>query len=199
MVNPILHTLTSCFASAMVVLALATSATAQEKFEREIGVRASDVPSEARSFVAACFDQARVRWYKEINLDTYTFEAKIKHRGCRYSIEFDSVGNVEDVEVLIRFAQLPDTLKTAITTALSGSCPTFKFQRLQRQWTGSESALQELIRKGRSSSEFVTRFELVYRCGKGRHSRLLETLFDTSGKPIRTLTIVPRNTDNLDF
>ncbi len=174
-------------------------AHAQQKFEREIRVRPQAVPAAAEAFVSACTGTERVRWYKEINLGFYNFEAKAKRNGHRYSIEFDSTGAIQDVEMSIRLSHLSDAAQRTVQAELAGRCSRYRITRVQRQWTGAEKALQELVRNGTTGGQHTERIEIVFSCKTDRGPVLYEALFGALGNLENLLEIVPRNTDNLDF
>lgn len=174
-------------------------AHAQQKFEREIRVQPQTVPAAAKAFVSASIGTERVRWYKEINLGFYNFEAKVKRAGRCYSIEFDSTGIIQDVELSIRFSHLPKAVQGAIRTELAGRCSKYRISRVQRQWTGGEQALQALVRTGTTVEQHTERIELVFSCKTDQGPVLYEALFGTLGNLENLLEIIPRNTDNLDF
>lgn len=174
-------------------------AYAQQKFEREIRVRPQAVPAAAEAFVSACAGTERIRWYQEINLGFYNYEAKVKRNGHHYSIEFDSTGVLQDVEMSIRFSHLPEAVQGAVRAELAGRCSKYRITRVQRQWTGAAQALEELVRNGTTGGQHTERIELVFSCKTDRGPVLYEALFDALGKMDSLVEIVPRNTDNLDF
>jgi len=174
-------------------------AYAQQKSEREIRVRPQAVPAAAEEFVSACAGTERIRWYQEINLGFYNYEAKVKRNGRHYSIEFDSTGVLQDVEMSIRFSHLPEAVQGAVRAELAGRCSKYRITRVQRQWTGAAQALQELVRNGTTGGPHTERIELVFSCKTDRGPVLYEALFDASGNLENLLEIIPRNTDNLDF
>ncbi|MBK9337666.1 MAG: hypothetical protein IPM98_14320 [Lewinellaceae bacterium] len=175
------------------------TAHAQQKYEREIRIRPEAVPATAKAFVAACTGKEKVHWYKEINLGFYSFEAKATRNGRRYSIEFDSLGVIQDVEIVIRFEHLTNVVQRTITAELAGRCSKYRITRVQRQWTGSANALQEVIREGSTTGQYTERFEIVFSCKTDKGPVLYEALFDALGNLENLLEIIPRNTDNLDY
>lgn len=174
-------------------------AYAQQKYEREIRVRSQTVPAAAEAFVSACAGSERIRWYQEINLGFYNFEAKVKRNGRHYSIEFDSTGVIQDVEMSVRFNHLPDAVQEAVQASLAGRCSKYRITRVQRQWTGAAQVLQELVQDGTTQGPHTERLEIVFSCKSDQGPVLYEALFDALGNLENLLEIIPRNTDNLDF
>ena len=80
-------------------LVLSTSSFGQKKFEKESRISKSDLPSFAVDFAALFTDGQRIKWYLEEGLDRNSIEAKYKRDGRHYSVEFDTLGTMEDVEI----------------------------------------------------------------------------------------------------
>lgn len=181
------------------VLIFHVFSAAQVKYEREYRVSPKDVPAHARAFSEKAFPGQKIKWYKEEGLGFFSFEAKVKRYGAGFSVEFDSLGMIEDVEMLLSFSEIEEPTRKRMEAALGKMFSKYKVQRVQRQWTGQEQALGELISTGATGLPFVIRYELVARGKKDKATRLYELLFDERGKLLETLEIIPRNTDILDF
>lgn len=177
----------------------APAAIAQVKYEREIRIRPSAAPAPARAFVDAALGARKIRWYQEFGLNAFSYEAKAKKDGRRYSIEFDTAGKVQDVEVEIKLSDLDAGLRQKIDATLSGLFAYYKITKIQLQWTGPEPALQALIRSGAGPENYTERVEIVFKCRENGRPKLYEALFDSSGALLSKLEIIPRNTDNLDY
>ena len=81
---------------------------AQDKIERELRVEEKVVPKEARDWFYDAFETTkRPKWYQEIFESGYSYEAKFKLKGKFYSVEFDSLGLIQDVEIEIDYNELP--------------------------------------------------------------------------------------------
>jgi hypothetical protein len=181
-----------------ITLPLCAQSTA--KFEREQRLTTDRVPPAAQAFLADCQPQAKISWYKEQSQDGLSIEAKTKYEGVRYSIEFDTLGQVEDVEVLTSFPDLPTTVQDSICHQLQQEYGRFRLMRVQRQWTAAAPAtLQALIRSGSSSGPYQERYELVIKARTTTGTEWFEYLFHPTGEVLRKQRIVFRNTDNLDY
>lgn len=73
----------------------------QTKYEREFRMSEKKVPQKAREFVHSMDFESKVKWYFEENLQGNSIEAKLKQQGQQYSVEFDTLGTLQDVEVEI--------------------------------------------------------------------------------------------------
>ncbi|MEL6254700.1 MAG: hypothetical protein AAFR87_22000, partial [Bacteroidota bacterium] len=74
-------------------------AQAQIKYEREYKLKPTEIPMPAKIFVDSCKFSTQITWYKEESQDGKSIEAKLKHKGKKYSIEFDTVGLLQDMEI----------------------------------------------------------------------------------------------------
>lgn len=183
----------------LALLTATPAAFSQVKYEREIRIRPAAAPAPARAFAAAALGAQKVRWYQEINLDFFSYEAKVKKDGRCYSIEFDSSGRIQDVEIEVKFSSLNTVLRQKIDATLSGLFSGHKITKTQLQWTGAEPALRDLLRSGDAEKSYTERVEIVFKCREAGKPKLYEALFDITGKLLSKLEIVPRNTDNLDY
>lgn len=183
----------------LALLAAAPAAFSQVKYEREIRIRPRAVPAQARAFADSALGGQKLRWYQEINLDFFSYEAKLKKEGRHFSIEFDTAGRVQDVEFEIDFSTLDAVLRQKIDSTLARLFTSHKITKTQLQWTGPAPALHDLLRSGATEKPYTERVEIVFKCREAGKPKLYEALFDAAGKLLSKLEIVPRNTDNLDY
>lgn len=171
----------------------------QVKYEREYRIAAKEAPAPARAFTEKAFPGQKIKWYKEERLGSFSFEAKARRHGVGFSVEFDSTGTIEDVEMLLSFSEIGDLARKNIETKLGSLFSRHKVQRVQRQLTGREQALEELVSGGTTILPFEVRYELVARGKKDKATGLYELLFDEKGELLDMKEIIPRNTDILDY
>ena len=171
----------------------------QEKFEREISIRSTEAPEQATSFTGSCPFDKKIKWYKEESQDGISYEAKTKFSGKWHSIEFDTLGNVIDVEIKVKPKQLESEQLNKIKNALSGRFDRFKINKIQGQWEASDAILLELIREGTTEGDFAFAYEVVAKGKKGKDWQTYELLIGPEGKVVRELIIVRRATDNIEF
>ncbi len=175
------------------------SVYAQFKQEREFRIRAESAPVAAQDFVAACQFESKVKWYWEEDVSSLSIEAKVRHQGRRYSIEFDTSGRLQDVEVRWHMDDLPSRTRTGILNHLETAFARFRIGKVQEQWIGPEPLLRDLIKAGEGATSAQTNYELIVRGRQGSRINRYEYLFDAEGSYIRHNLILSRNTDNLDF
>lgn len=175
-------------------------AAAQVKYEQEYRVKPAETPEEAREFIEGAVSDLKIKWYKEVQLDAVSFEAKFRLNRRKYSVEFDTLGQVEDVEVEWAFSEIPAAAREQVEGELDNAFSRYRVQKVQRQWTGPASVLQGLILGVQPSpEEYVTKYELVVRGKREGMVKLFELLFDEHGRQVQMSEIIPRNTDILDF
>ncbi|WP_345230828.1 hypothetical protein [Olivibacter ginsenosidimutans] len=177
---------------------LAHVANAQKKFERETRIKSAKVAEKARTYVESLFpDSKKIKWYLEENLEGVTIEAKLKENRSIYSIEFDTLGTLHDIERTQKFDQLPMEVQGNVTAYLKKRYKSFKIKKIQIQWTGDPDVLHALIRKGDTDNTFTTNYEIVYTGREDKDTASYESLFDRHGKHIETKEIIERNLNHL--
>ena len=184
----------------VVLLFLPAGLSAQLKFEREYRLRPAEVPQAARQFVDSCAFSHKVRWYGEESARGRSVEAKVKRAGRDYSIEFDTLGQIEDVEVEAIWEAVPLSTRSVICNYLASTFERFRIQRVQEQWTADRrGTLIELIRRGETDAAFTRKYEAIVRGRAEGETHGYELLFSAEGRLERSSRIVYRNTDNLDY
>lgn len=189
----------SCLFWLSVSIFWTNSLFAQIKYEREYRLKTDQVPVAARAFVAACQFEGKIRWYQEESASGTSVEGKIKAHRVRYSLEFDTLGRIQDVEVGQAWERLPPTTRAAIRQLLDQQLERHTLTKVQLQWTGPEPVLQALIRGEVPDSAYTTRYEIVVHGKDATGVHGYEYLFDEQGKLEHRSRIVFRNTDNLDY
>ena len=86
---------------------VSTSAFSQEKYEKEYRIKTAKVPQAALEFIHSAGFAKKVKWYREEGLTSNSIEAKTKHHKTKYSIEFNTAGEIEDVEYIIQWEDMP--------------------------------------------------------------------------------------------
>ncbi len=176
-----------------------SSLWAQQKFEKETRVKRVQVPIPAQQFIEAIPFSKNIKWYKEEGLTSSSYEAKTRYDQHKYSIEFDTLGQLEDVEIKIRWAVVPKSVQTAIQQHLMETFDKFKFIKVQEQLSGETTAvLNHLLGKGKKET-IITQYEIVLKGKKEGQTHWFEYTFDAEGKLKQQNTIIFRNTDNLEY
>lgn len=170
----------------------------QNKIERELGVKPREVPTAAKDWLNDAFEDVRKpKWYLEYSQNGKSYEAKFHYNGHFHSVEFDSSGNVEDVEIEIKEAEVSREVWKEIKAYFESNYEQVKVEKIQRQFTGSKSDLEDFFDEDETEG-IVTRYEIVYQ-GKNNLWELWEALFDDSGYFVSKLKVQIRPSHNLIF
>lgn len=170
----------------------------QSKIERESGIKPREVPTAAIDWLKDSFENAkRPKWYLEYSQNGKSYEAKFSYKGYFHSVEFDSLGNVQDVEIQIKQSDVTKEVWGEIQSYFVSNYEQVKVEKIQRQLIGTKSDLEDFFDEDETAG-IVTRYEIVYQ-GKNNLWELWEALFDDSGQFISKLKVQIRPSHNLIF
>jgi hypothetical protein len=171
----------------------------QEKYEKEIRLKSDEVAQSLKQKFSSIYgDDIKAKWYRESNLEEVSFEAKFKYNNYYHSVEFDSLGNVEDIEIAIAYNSLEKDIKSNIDTYFNSNYLKHKIIKVQKQYSGSIETLKEAAVKG-VEDEVVVKYEIEFYGKTDNTKELWEGLFNQSGQFLHKRKIVLRPTDNLNF
>ncbi len=179
---------------------------AQElKIEEESRIKSDLVPEKAFNWVQEAFPSSpKTKWFREVASPTnsneiqhISFEAKLKFHGSVYSIEFSESGDLEDVEITKKLHDLPETHRKTLKQAFD-KYPKFRLQKLQEQWTGESSEVQNAVVTGKTE-KVITRYEVEFEGDVDAIHAYWEALFETDGALIQIRQIYLRPSDNMDL
>jgi len=183
----------------LLILGSCNALQAQFKYEKESVISEFEVPESARELIAGVNNYERLVWYKEQSLDRYSFEAKLKIGGKKYSIEFDSTGLLEDIEILVKWKTLTAGPKLRISEYLNSSFQSWRVKRLQLQITGKLEDCLNYLNGEANENVLASNYEIIARIKSNRKHLVKEFLFDKSGKYINSRTLILDPIDNLEF
>lgn len=170
----------------------------QEKIEKESGIKPREVPTAAKNWLKDAFENIRKpKWFMEFSQNGKSYEAKFNYQGHFHSVEFDSLGNVEDVEIEIKQSEVLVEVWQEIQSYFEATYDQVKVEKIQRQLTASNSDLEDFFDEEEKVG-IVIRYEIVFQGKKGQWD-LWEALFDDSGKFLSKLRVQIRPNDNLIF
>ncbi|HMQ46960.1 MAG TPA: hypothetical protein PKA00_08175 [Saprospiraceae bacterium] len=172
---------------------------AQVKYEKESRLKEKDVPSIALDFIDSLAIKKKVKWYLEVGFNRTSIESKFKMNNHKYSIEFDTLGNLEDIELQIKWDELNKTLQDSIDFHLREDCKKFIVRRIQIQYSGDRSVLLPKIKTGESAEDYMIKYELVVKCCYENNINLFEYLFSNSGQKLKVSQIVFKNSSHLEY
>lgn len=173
--------------------------TAQNKYEREFRIKEKEVPEYALQFLEAMHLSRKIKWYKEEGLSEETIEAKTKHRGCKYSIEFDLKGEIEDIEKVIKWKDIPPSTRSKIDHFINENHQKVRKDRIQVQFTGKREDLVQLISNKKIIKALQIKYEIVLKAKTNNKYEDIEYLFSDDGSLEKKAIIISKNTDNLEY
>lgn len=176
-----------------------TSLFSQEKYEAESRLSERDVPELALRFIDTLPLKKRVKWYLEEGLTQHSIEAKYLFNGQKYSVEFDTAGVIQDVEVEIKWNELNQATREEITQFLSTEFSDFNIVKTQVQYVGDRSTLLSKLLNETPTAFIQPNYELVVKCKKGKKTALFEFLFSAEGKLISRAQIVLKPSAHLEY
>jgi len=177
---------------------------AQYKLEREYRIKREEAPELSRMLVDSCYPQTRVKWYVEQSEGRKTYEAKLWYKKDKtkqhYSVEFDTLGVVEDVEHLMPFEEMPELVQKAAMQEINRLFKRHKIVRVQEQWIGDLPTLQAKMKQRPLPKPLTINYEIVV-VGKqtNRLYKSLEITLDAQGNIIGILEIVHNSSDHLIY
>lgn len=182
------------------LLMVLTSVSYGQKREIERAVASSEVPESARNWLETAYQgHGKTKWYFQTDGEKEVYEAKLKWKRNWHSVEFTPEGDIRNVEILIRTRDLDQEVRVNMFRYLSGEYSSFKIDRLQIHYTGSSSALRDLIAGDNTGPELVREYEVEFVGRKNGVSTLWEGQFDKSGNFMEKRKIELSSTDVLDF
>jgi hypothetical protein len=157
-------------------------AFAQEKVEKEERIREKEVPKVAQEWLYDAFEKIkRPKWFKEFSDSGYSFEAKFQYDDHFHSVEFDSLGNILDVEIEMDWSELEEEVKSSIENYFGENFKDYKLIKIQIQYSGEESDLEDFFDQGENESILVL-YEIEFSgIDLSGDSRIWEGTFDARG------------------
>lgn len=172
---------------------------AQKKFEKESRIKQKDVPFKALQFINSLELNKKVKWYQEEGFKTKSIEAKFKLNKIKYSLEFDTLGIIEDLEIEANWKGLDARLLDSIFLIIKKDCLKHKIVKLQIQYSGDESAIFTKIKTLVNNVNLTIKYELIITCKIKKNVDLYEYLFSETGKLLSISKIVFRNSSHLEY
>ena len=184
------------------LLLYATTAMAQGqyKYEREYRIKKNQFPQKAHDLLRDQIKDARkVKYYREVDSTKVSYEAKFKLGKLAYSAEFDTNGNLEDIEILIKKVDVPEASMLAIEEFLNTNFSKHRILRMQQQYAVSEfNTVEETIYNAFQNLLLPSiKYELVVAAKKDKGFEDFEILFDSEGNFVSMRKSLPANYDHI--
>ncbi|WP_075350870.1 hypothetical protein [Algoriphagus marinus] len=155
---------------------------AQDKVEKEERIREKEVPRIAQEWLYDAFEKVkRPKWYKEFSDSGYSFEAKFQYDDHFHSVEFDSLGNILDVEIEMDWSELKQEVRSSIGNYFGEKYKVHKLIKIQIQYSGEEEDLEDFFDEDENEGiliQYEIEFSGIDLTGD---SRIWEGTFDSRG------------------
>ena len=172
---------------------------AQQKYEQESRLKRAEVPAKALDLIDSLKLNTTIKWYLEKGLAKKSVEAKFKLNNKKYSIEFDSLGHFEDVEVITTWDEMPEKTTHGIAHFFDDECEKYAIQKIQVQYSGDPKVVKAAVNNLPALTEAQVRYEFVAKCRTPEGAQLVEYLFDADGKLVKQSVIILKPSSNLEF
>ena len=170
--------------------------SSQTKWEREYRAGIKNIPAPAKKYLNSFPEPRRLKWYAEESDDGKTFEAKFIFNGLKHSIEFDSIGNLLDIEIAIDYNLLSHNFIRQFDKNLLTRFTGYKVIKVQKHIKGDDFTITGLYE---NPAELHVQYEIVVRGYFQKKYRLYEIMADSVGSILTIEEIVLKNTDNLEY
>jgi hypothetical protein len=157
----------------------------QVKNEKEDRIHASEFPEKTSTYFNTISQDVKyLKYYKETDGSKKSYEVKFKYRREHYSVEFDTLGNLEDIEVVIKKKHIPKEIKTVIWRYFENNFKKTTLVKVQKQYVNTTKNTDKQFIRHILEKPFNkhTHFEIIAEIKTKRIHELREFTFDRNGK-----------------
>ncbi len=171
----------------------------QEKRERETRIKESAFPKTALETISSYLkDAKRIRFYREFDGKKISYETKFKKDRLFFSVEFDSIGVLEDVEFLIKKVDIPEDSWKNIETHLEQNFDRPRIKKIQQQYARqNRDDAQTLKEAFQNLLVPYINYELIISSKNGEGFQEYEVLFDANGTFVKLRKSSPQKYDHV--
>jgi hypothetical protein len=168
----------------------------QVKVEKESRIKTDEVPDKAIKFVKTVGFDKKIKWYREESADSVSIEGKTKYNKQKYSIEFDTLGTIQDIEIKIQWTDLPEAVQHSVDSCLSHNFQTYQVKKIQEQFSGSDNQMSKFTE---TTDGLTIKYEIVISGKSNGEIEWFECTFDQNGLWEKSRRIIFSNSDNLEY
>ena len=174
---------------------------AQTKNEQEIRIEKEDFPKKALNLLEHLPENIkRIKYYKETDQDKTSFEAKLKLKRKKYSIEFDETGNLEDIEITVKSKNIDRVVLKTIETFFKSEYKKYGLLKIQNQYKKQASidAISTLQKAIENSQEFEINLEIIAQVQtKNSKKQVMEFTFNHLGSLLESRIVEPSSYEHV--
>lgn len=169
------------------------------KREKEVNISKLKAPEKALDIVDRFGVTRKKKWYKQTDFDTTSFEVKFKWNSHFYSIEFDTTGQIIDIEKLVKWAEIEDKHKKQLQELFDNRFDKYKLKKCQIQYSGDKDVIDAFFDSEEIPEQVTVRFEIELEGKESASWKKYEFLVSSAGIVERERIIVGRSTENLNY
>jgi hypothetical protein len=157
----------------------------QIKNEKEDRIHASEFPEKTSTYFNTISQDVKyLKYYKETDGSKKSYEVKFKYRREHYSVEFDTLGNLEDIEVVIKKKHIPKEIKAIILRYFENNFKKTTLVKVQKQYVNTTKNTDKQFIRHILEKPFNkhTHFEIIAEIKTKKIHELREFTFDRNGK-----------------
>lgn len=180
-------------------LLFASQGWSQNKYEQERKIPKTEFPSNAYQLISNYLESAkRIRFYRETDSVKQSFEAKFKKGRLHYSVEFDELGVLEDVEFRIKEADIPEESWANITLYLQKEFSKFRIVKIQQQYPAGNNSSEKTLEQAFQNLMLPhINYELVFSSKNNKGFQTYEALFNAGGSLVKLRKSLPPSYDHV--
>ncbi|QSS97389.1 hypothetical protein [Psychroflexus sp. ALD_RP9] len=181
------------------IVLISMQVMSQTKVEAEKRINQSKVPELAFDWLDDAYEgKKRIKWYEQQSRNTRVYEAKFKWKGKRQSIEFDTVGNIINIEIQLKFKNIPEKAKNIIETYFTENYENHRIKKVQIQYLGKPDDLEDLIDED-EWEDITTNYEIEFLGQSETQNDFFEALFNYKGELLEIRVIDLPSSDILKY
>jgi len=184
----------------LVFITVVNHACGQYKIEREFRIKKNQFPPTAIGVLEKYVTNAkRLKFYKETDSIKKSYEVKFKKDKLWYSVEFDTVGTLEDVEIIVQPTDIPQETFTKVKTYFKQRFEKYRIKKIQQQYPAKASeSVETTLRNAFQNLLLPTLFYEIEVAGKiDKNYVEYEVLFDAQGNFKTSRERLPPNYDHV--
>ncbi|WP_298793395.1 hypothetical protein [uncultured Allomuricauda sp.] len=175
------------FFLAVIFVLVGFISSAQNKYERESRISKSEFPIRALETLTPYIEDAKkIKFYHEVDSVKQSFETKFKKGRLRYSVEFNTKGELEDVEFLIGENDIPNESWSKIEDYLNTNFQKVRVKKIQQQYPVGNSDYSVILKEAFQNLilDYIN-FELVFSAKNSKGFQTYEALFNSTGTLVK--------------
>ncbi len=172
---------------------------AQAKDEHEVRIDLHEFPKKAITVIEAMPQLKKLKLYKETDSVKISYEAKFKYKKNHYSLEFNTNGDIEDIELLIKKKQLTSKLNNALKAFFKNNYKSYNYIKIQKQYIPGASNLKGILDIINNTTSLKANYEIIAEVRNKTKREVREFLFSPEGELINSRPLKPSSYEHIMY